>query len=99
MVRPLDNQEHLRVNEYAGRVRKTKGSEKGGFREFSYEYHDAVEETGEKHPQEQERPEDTYEHSEEEKKQNKQEESKENPYKAKITSVPDKETGPLDIVV
>jgi hypothetical protein len=101
MVRPLNNQENLRINEYAGRVQKTKSVERDSSREFSYEFKDAVHGVHDQREQhEQQMPEDSYESSEEKKEKEEQQKAAEKLIQEKvIASQSEDSPGPLDIVV
>ena len=99
MVRPLDNQEHLRVNEYANRVKPLKSTDRGTPRDFSIEFHDAVEEAPPDRHHDHELGPDTYEASTDEEREQR-EAAAEKARKLKEKSAEqDNQDGPLDLTV
>ena len=99
MVKPLDNQEHLRVTEYANRVKRTSPSDKDNSRDFSLEFHDVVEKTNPDRHHDHELGQDTYESSEEKDKKKEQPGPNQNQGQAVRSADKEPPNGPLDITI
>ena len=99
MVKPLDNQEHLRVTEYANRVKKLNPTDKNTGRDFSLEFHDVVHETNPDRHHDHELGQDTYESSEEKDKKKDQSEPNQNQGQAAGSGSKEPPAGPLDITI